>query len=681
MTDETIPPGLPPSLLKAMQRPPAKGGLHAIKHVVLLMQENRSFDHYFGKGFVGVRGIEDRNAVLQPDGKTSILQQPGSDGPYRWPVPTSDADESLRHNWDTGQQAWHGGWYDRWVEAKKGRDTMGYYDQQEVVGMYRALAEKFTLCDAYHSSVMSETTSNRNYLFSGYTGKEPGSGKRVVGSDAHGREKEAGNTEAYDWKSYPELLEAGGVSWKVYQEWNNFYDNNLEFYAEFRRIARTLLQGTKHLRRYPSLFGFYPHGKDDPLPARSPEDLTKEELKELEEQVAKLSAADRSLYERGLARHPSAENGGGYKSIRGFVQAFKDDIANNALPQVSYLVASEQDSEHPGNSTPMLGQQVVHQVLDAIASNDEVWDSTVLLISYDENDGQFDHVPPPVPPREVKDEWVHDFVEAGQPLGLGVRVPMIAVSPWTVGGYVNSQVFDHTSQVRFLENWLGVRQPLISNWRRTVAGDLSSVFDFERTGAVEDLPADSTVRRARPLPYQPDVYGTLDAAGKRFTLRMSNGGKASAHLALYPYADEYEEPQHFDVLGTVEKAVPVAGGAYEFTLTGPNGFRREFAGSTTGTAALVDVASTVDGATRQLTLSITNRGTSALKVKLTRNAYGEAPDQEHDLPAKGQPVVVTWPTDDDAQGWYDLTLTVEQDDSYRRRLMGHIENGKESVSG
>ncbi|MFD4657325.1 alkaline phosphatase family protein [Kitasatospora sp. NPDC058444] len=670
MSDKTVPPDLPPSVIEAMKRKPPAGGLGAVKHVVLLMQENRSFDHYFGKGFPGVRGFEDRNTVLQSDGKKSVLEQPDSKGPEQWDVPVGDVDRGLNHDWGGGHKAWHEGWYDCWVAAKT-VDTMGYYDQPEVVGLYRKLADAFTICDGYHSSVMGETTSNRNFLFSGFGGWEP-TGKRVTGGEAHDREKVVGNTAAYNWTSYPELLEANGVSWQVYQEWDNFYDNNLEFHDRFRRIAAAVLKGMP--KTYASTYNFY-HPVDDDGHPPGPDDISQPDLDALDAQVKKLSGADRSLFERALRRHRPSKNGGGVDNIRGFVQAFKDDITAGKLPQVSYLVSSARDSEHPGNSSPGFGQQIVYQVLDAIASKPEVWDSTILLISYDENDGLFDHVPPPVPASRWDDEFVGKL-----PIGLGARVPMIAVSPWTVGGYVNSQVFDHTSQVRFLEKWLGVHQPAISRWRRTVAGDLTSVFDFDRSAAVAKPYKGSGPRPARPLPYQPDAHGALDFDGQKFSLWMDNSGKASVHLALYPYAGEYDVPQHFDVLGAAVEAVPVRGGAYNFTLVGPNGFRREFAGKTTGDAALVDVATAVDGATRELKLSITNRGTSAVKVKLAPNAYSKAAAQEHDVPANGQPVAVTWKTDD-AQGWYDLTLTVGQDSSYRRRFMGHIENGKESVSG
>ncbi|MEV5963488.1 alkaline phosphatase family protein [Kribbella sp. NPDC051952] len=166
------------------------------------------------------------------------------------------------------------------------------------------------------------------------------------------------------------------------------------------------------------------------------------------------------------------------------------------------LVPSAVDSEHPGSSTPVGSANLVYDLLDAIASDPEIWSKTVLLINFDENDGYFDHVPPPVAPRPASgegDDWY-----AGQPIGLGPRVPMTVVSPWTVGGHVNSQVFDHTSVIQFLEDWTGVREPNISKWRRTACGDLTSAFDFQRTYRQPSVdqpgPVPAPIERWKPTP-------------------------------------------------------------------------------------------------------------------------------------------------------------------------------------
>jgi phospholipase C len=692
---------------------PAPEWRKAVRHVVFLMQENRSFDHYFGSDFRGVRGYRDRNLATLPDGRT-VLDQPDQDSPvpvtyrpYRLD-PKNEKREPLSHNWDTGHEAWNNGRYDQWIEAKGGI-TMGYLDQ-EVVGTYRDLAEKYTVCDAYHASVMGETSSNRNYFFSGFGGWEPNDGSssagtRVTGAEAHDREdpKVTMDRDArkagYDWPSYPEIMEVnndpfgpGTISWKVYQGWDNFYDNNLEFHDEFKRIFEAVLKGAGFSDI--SLFAFYDRlatvtrdakKKNDPEAIELAKKLCQKDVDTLNKAAADpkvLSPAEKSLYDRGLYRCPPApgktENPGGYTD---FVYEFFKDVHARQAPRVSYLVPAEADSEHPGSSGPTDGQKIVRQVLDVIASCPDMRDSTVLFISYDENDGFFDHVPPPVPPADVEDEYAKRGKGPVQPIGLGNRVPMIVVSPWTTGGYVNSQVFDHTSQVRFLEEWLGVRQPAISRWRRTVAGDLTSVFDFTGAGAELKQPDDPERRLARPLPYQPDAHGALGPKGDVVALSMSNAGASSAHLTLYAYG-AFQNPQHFDVLGTSDKPfeVPLKDGTYDFYLTGPNGFRREFAGTAAGAAAGADLTTAIASAPkRSLTLTVTTSGSKPLNVTVKPRHYSKAQPKSGTASA-GNPLVLPWDTED-AEGWYDLEVTIAEDDSFRRRLMGHIENRKPSISG
>jgi phospholipase C len=131
--------------------------------------------------------------------------------------------------------------------------------------------------------------------------------------------------------------------------------------------------------------------------------------------------------------------------------------------------------------------------IDAIAANPDVWAKTVFILNYDENDGLFDHVPPPVPRQGTP----HEMVD-GLPIGGGFRVPCILVSPWTAGGWVCSEQFDHTSVLQFLEKFTGVREPNITEWRRRTFGDLTSAFRFRET--------------QRKPPVLPDTSGTLSLA-------------------------------------------------------------------------------------------------------------------------------------------------------------------------
>ncbi|MFJ1643761.1 phosphocholine-specific phospholipase C [Streptomyces sp. NPDC088258] len=693
---------LPPSLRTALAAGPPPGGMGAIRHVVILMQENRSFDHYFGT-LRGVRGFGDRNAVELPSGKP-VFAQPGPSAPVL-PFPVRDAAEAQRkdlqyigaldHSWNGGAAAWHNGWMDGWISAKTAA-TMAYYDRRDLPLHYE-LADTFTVCDAYHSSVHSSTSPNRNHLWSGWTGFEA-DGRRAVGNDAY----EEGTHPGYPWPTYAERLEKAGRSWRTYTEWENFTDNNIEFFTVFKDIARKALARARELPNQPGAAGFtYMEAFYAAVRGTQDPERRRRLLAALEEGVATLNARERSLFERGLRRVESGT----------LAERFRADVAAGTLPEVSYLVPSAADSEHPGSSSPVASAGLVYQVLDALGAHPEVWRHTVVLVNYDENDGFFDHVPPPVPPLDDPDErW------EGRPTGLGMRVPLLVVSPWTVGGHVCSQVFDHTSVIRFLEKWTGVAEPNITPWRRTVTGDLTSAFDFsggrsqpavEQPAAVPPFtgrwapvpPAEQRmpvqepgVRPARPLPYQTDAYGRIGAGGRSFEVVLSNTGRASAHFALYPYAAEVAIPQHRDVRGTAQWTVPLTGrdgvrrDAYRFTVTGPNGFRREFAGPVAGHGA--EVSSSIDHHDRDLHLTLRNRGERPLTFTVRPLGYVDDADLDGWTrritvkPGRRRAVVHSAA---DAHGWYDIEVTADgaagASVPFRRRLMGHIENGRVSVSG
>nr|WP_202512969.1 phospholipase C, phosphocholine-specific [Streptomyces sp. SID3343] len=676
---------LPPSVQQALASPPRRGGLKAIKHVVVLVQENRSFDHYYGT-LRGVRGFGDRNAIKLRDGG-SVFEQPGGPAGHVLPFPVRKAAEdaskdlqyigALAHGWSDGQQAMNDGWNDGWIGAKSPA-TMAHYDRTDLPFHYE-LADTFTICDAYHCSLPSSTSPNRNYVVSGYTGFEPGSTtRRAIDNAAYSEDTHAG----YAWSTYAEQLERAGRSWKVYQEWDNYQDNNLEFYTSFKQVMRKALipaGGFKNLDKF--------YGKLAGLALAEQDAL----LAKLEQGVATLTPAERSLYERGLRRNRPG----------GLAAALRADIDAGKLPEVSYLVPSAADSEHPSASSPAASASITYQVLDAIASNREVWDSTVVLLTFDENDGFFDHVPAPRPPEEVTDEYFD-----GKPIGFGARVPMMVVSPWTVGGYVSSETFDHTSITRFLETWTGVRAPDISTWRRTVSGDLTGVFDFDRARRShvppkpapapkfvtrwkpappvnQKLPDPERGRRpARALPYQPDGSARFDAAKRTLRLDLANSGRSSAHLSLFPYAGELPKPKHYDVKGRRTDTIAVVGDHYDLTLIGPNGFRREFVGTTSGPAATVEVTSRIRSTGRVLDLELTNHGKETVTFKLTANAYGHGlGDRDRTITLKpGRDRTLTWSTGA-TDGWYDLTVTLNGPSTFTRRLAGHIENGRDSISG
>ncbi|MDN6509419.1 MAG: twin-arginine translocation signal domain-containing protein, partial [Corynebacterium sp.] len=430
---------LPPSLLTQLATAAPAGSLDDVEHVIFLMQENRAFDHYFGT-LRGVQGFDDPSVLRRRDGGTVFRQ----DGVLPFPIRGSagrqsmDAEnvDALNHEWEGGTAALDGGWCDNWVEAKTA-STMAYYDRDDLPFQYE-LADTFTICDQYFCSVPTSTSPNRNYFFSGYTGHEPDSpDERAVDNRAY-----EATHPGYGWRCLAETLQDAGIDWQVYQEWDNFTDNNLEYFDYTRDIARKV---------FPGPFGtgetYYTalqkaretgaHAVESALTSR------------LERTLAGLDDAERTVFDRAL-----------YRSEPGTTtQRLAADISAGTLPAVSWVVPPSTESEHPSASSPRASANLIYRILEALGDNPDVWRRTALIITFDENDGYFDHVPPPRPPESEQDEWYQ-----GTALGFGNRVPTLVVSPWTVGGFRCSEVFDHTSAAQFLEAWKGIEVPLVSDW-------------------------------------------------------------------------------------------------------------------------------------------------------------------------------------------------------------------------
>ena len=420
---------MPPNVRRALAQQPIRSGqLSDIKHVVLLMQENRSFDHYFGT-MAGVRGFDDAAALRLPNGR-SVFHQPDEHSPDGYLLPfhldtrTSSAQKipSTSHAWAVQHEAWNGGKMDQWLPAHRKADgangpyVMGYYKRSDIPFQF-ALAEAFTICDASYCSVLGPTWPNRMCWMTGTIDPDGAGGGPILNNKAP--------REGYRWTTYAERLEQAGVSWKVYQQQDNYGTNVLEYFSKFKQANTS-----------------------------SP------------------------LYTKAM--------------VRGVEGQFEMDALNDRLPTVSWIMPTGFQSEHP-DFMPADGAAFVASKIDAIAANPEVWAKTAFILTYDENDGIFDHVAPPTPPAGTAREFVK-----GLPVGAGFRVPTIVVSPWTAGGWVSSQPLDHTSSLRLLERITGVREPNISDWRRSTFGDFTSVFRFDDV-------------KAGP-PVLPDTSGPLTVA-------------------------------------------------------------------------------------------------------------------------------------------------------------------------
>lgn len=688
--------GFPAVIQRAMAIDPEPGTTFLdAEHVVILMQENRSFDHCFGS-LRGVRGFSDPRAVTLPDGNPVWLQTNAAGAtyaPFRLNITETRATwmSCLPHSWTDQTAARNHGRHDGWLDAKpSGKSaysgmplTLGHYTRDDLP-FYYAMADAFTVCDQNFSSSLTATTPNRLYLWTGTIRKE-----QKPEAMACVRSSEVDYGSEATWTTFPERLEELGISWRIYQNelslptglsdeeesWlSNFTDNPLEWFSQYHvrfsaahqslarvvreKVATSFQEMTDHAQKQ------HPDG----FPADLTKSLTaaKARLDHLDAELARwsqekfdaLPARGKALHERAFTTNRNDpdyrslekmtyEDGGVERTMNvpkgDVLHQFREDVRTGNLPAVSWLVAPQYFSDHP--DSPWYGTWYLAEALGILTKNPEVWKKTVFILCYDENDGYFDHVPPfvaPVPGRPETGaapeslQTALDQVSPGQeahyqqshpqsgtfvgPIGLGFRVPLVVASPWSRGGMVCSEVFDHTSILQFLEIFLShksgktVRETNISPWRRAVCGDLTSVFrpwhgetldlptpvarneffgsihqaqfrpipqDYRQLTA-EDLAAarqnpaqadflprqEPGTRPSCALPYHLSGHGSLNADGTGVVVTFAAGksphGKSSAGAPFHVYAPGTPEmadrnPDDYDHGQTRAYAVEVDG--------------------------------------------------------------------------------------------------------------------------
>jgi phospholipase C len=725
------------SIARALEIPAndRTGTIQDVEHIVILTQENRPFDHHFGT-LRGVRGFSDPRAVninlplqsgpgttpvpvfLQPAGASNVAAGFGvlpnygtlggpSNGAYVIPPFRVNPDSvspgltslgltylpGTDHGWSGTHAAWNQGQYDSWA-IQKGPMAMSYMTRDDLPYHY-ALADAFTVGDAYYCSIMGPTNPNRCYLWTGCIGNVNYLGNG--GSDGLG----AGpvtynglsvNNAYFIWQTFPEVLQAAGVSWKIYQDLagatfspdfgdgtgnsfaGNYTDNSMLYFNQYATAA----PGTP-------LFDNAATGTE-------------------------ISKIIPSTFAPAQAWHDWAEH---------LFDDFRRDVKSGKLPQVSWIAGPAGYTEH--SDYPInYGAWFISQILDILVSNPEVFSKTVFLINYDEADGSFDHIVPPSPPQaaangastvSIENEIVTTSDPHG-PIGLGTRVPFIAISPWSKGGYVNSQVFDHTSVIQFIEKRFGVLEPNISPWRRAVTGDLTSVFNFANpnhahtrltstngylpspaelaggnvntfvptpNGVIIGVPVqEKGIRPARALPYEMDVHGSVNTSDSSIDLTFSNTGRAT--VVFQVRSGNASDPVRYY---TVEPNKTLTGtwnvsSSYHLSVYGPNGFVRYFKGSIGSSAAALHIRSSY--------ASAEDRG--SIEWRITNVAGNDAEVSVLDAYSGKLRTRILQPRETfeeelsphEFYGWYDLIVTVAGDPFFEYRLAGHVEIEKDSFS-
>jgi phospholipase C len=542
----------PQSIIKALAIDPAPGSTYLdAEHIVFLMQENRSFDHTYGS-LQGVRGFNDPRAIRLPN-KNLVWLQTNNAGetyaPFRLNIKDTNATwmSSLPHSWPDQVDARNKGKYDKWLDTKRSGHqpyaqmplTMGYYTRADIP-FYYSLADAFTICDQNFCSSLTGTTPNRLYFWTGTI-----RAKQDADSMAHVWNHDAEPNKFVSWKTFPERLEDLGVSWKIYQNelyldvgfegeeegWlSNFGDNPIEYLSQYKvkfhpeYIANLPIAAEKLSKQIKN--------KEGLLASQSgPEaETTKKDINWLRTQLAivnddrqiytpenfeRLSAYEKAIHQKAFCTNRADPHFHELESLayndgntpremnvpKGDILCqFRNDVLNGTLPSVSWIAAPENFSDHP--SSAWYGAWYISEVMDILTQNPEVWKKTIFILTYDENDGYFDHIPPFTPPHPSKEstgktsagidtsiDYVTNIAQQSyadkariSPIGLGYRVPLVVVSPWSRGGWVCSQVFDHTSSLLFLETFLSnklkkkIEDPNISSWRRAICGDLTASF-------------------------------------------------------------------------------------------------------------------------------------------------------------------------------------------------------------
>ncbi len=754
------------SIAKAMTIPAncKTGTIKDVEHIVILMQENNSFDEMFGT-LRGVRGFSDPRSIKQKNGNSVFLQPATTEvgAPsvgyvengvtYGWPanqyggvtadlvVPPFQINASaataqnapsatlpvdslnlvyrpgLGHGWTDGNSARDAGEWDGWIPAK-GPLTMAYRERQDVP-YHRALADAFTVGDNYYCSFRGATNINRCYLWTGCNGNIPGNvlpngTPTSKGTNGHGGGIVINNgyVDGYplSWPTLPEMLEAKGISWRIYQD--------IVGDSVSTPTAITNSQGsgpipTNSAGQPVCVGAFVGTYTDNPV---------------LYFEQYAYAPTDSPLFQKGATGTGLAYNTPELTAPRaewetwaeGLFAQFRSDVQNGTLPKVSWLVAPYGYTEHPAAPNGY-GAWYISQVVDILTSNPEVFSKTALIINYDENDGSFDHLPSPVPAISPDGSDGATTVTADYeqypgsppvPMGFGFRVPFLVISPWSKGGYVNSELADHTSVIKFIEKRFGVYCPNITAWRRAVTSDLTSFFNFASpNGPIPHLPDTSAwlpqelatdkggtsltpssvsditlgipkqekgVRPARALPYDLEVHCKVNVAADSVTLTFNNPGRKAAVFSVRSVnaADpvrSYTVGAGQSLSGTWQFSV-----VYGLSVYGPNGFLRQFNGSNDTSAAVLHVLERRKFERYGVfCLQISNLCKYGGKVRITDAYTGRNVPVLFGL--HGKEFVYDCSLDE-FHGWYDLVVTADEDPTFQYRFAGHIETGRDSIS-
>jgi phospholipase C len=702
---------LPASIQKAFATRAAvsTGTIKDVKHIVVLMQENRSFEMYYGT-MRGVRGFGDPFPHPTVSGQPAWYQKSGptDDATTTLPFPILQTDNwsfppDLDHSFGGQQGAWGQGQASYWPQYKSA-STMGHYTRAELPFQF-ALAEAFTIGDDYHCALLSCTDPNRVSLMSGSSWNPTLAAAGTPCTDANGEPNnlrcwitgtwvDGTNTgykynqielnQPFTWPNIADVLTEAGISWRIYQDMNNNWTGAMNGFLAFESFRNAQPGST--------------------------------------------------IYENGMTTWTIAD--------------LQTAVQNGTLATVNWVLPSAAESEHPGAPcSPTHGGYFTETVLEALTSNPEVWASTIFVLNFDENDGYFDHALNPAVPsydasgvlqgkstlpveglyfNNVGGIYGSNYLSGSdtisgnlRPWGLGFRVPFTVVSPWSKGGWVNSAVASHASIGLFLEQWLDIKVPAISDWHRSVLSDLTSFFDFRTPNdsfptlpdlsdwaasdaASEQLPAvvppatqalptqEPGFAPSRALPYELHVAARTNASGL-VTLDFINTGRQGAVFHVYDVLNLNLIPRRYTVEAGKTLSddfwntfganyVTARRGSYNLWVYGPNGFARHFQGVVTEEGRWGPQHPKIhlgyDIGRGGLHIGLSSNASQTVDFTVADNAYRSGPAQTVSV-RPDETAMLFWPVKKSGN-WYDFSVSAEN--GFERRFAGRMEDGKDHVT-
>lgn len=623
---------LPLSVQRALAAGTQSGSLASVAHVVILSQENRAFDHYLGS-MKGVRGYSDPHPLRLPDG-SSVFAQKNASGQTIWPFRLNSKTTSgqcmvdVTHDWTSGRNAFNGGQMNQWI-PNKGNYAMSYYAREDIPFHY-ALSDAFTTCDHFFCSANTSTNPNRQFLMSGSNGQ---------GLWATGAQMDNSEAVAFTWTTYAERLQAAGISWKMYQEQDNYDDNALAWFANFKNAPTTSpLYQNGMVRRTRDAFA-----KDvaaDTLPA-----------------VSWIVAP------AALSEHPAHEPNAGAN----YAKIFLDALASNPAVWAKTIFIYTYD-ENGG-----IFDHVVPPTAPIGTANE--WKSGYPL-------GLGHRIPTwLISPWSIGGYVYSQACDLTSVIRLlekftGIQEPNISAWRRSVCGDLMDG-FDFTASGYGYPSTIPDTATLASDAAFACANLPAAVPNGEVSQpAVES----GGSRPLRPLAVQPVLDASFDPATKKITLQLSNAGVQAAAFNLHGYGGLTFTPIFITVPANGTQTQVVDGsaatnGKFDLAIHGPNSFYRCFAANLSATAwqngAYPQVTVTPNPAGGAISVTVQNRAAVALTMNIDDYLRGTRTPQVIAANASGTFTVAT------LNNWYDVMLLVAGDTSntFVYEYCGHIEGG------